>query len=134
MTTFTLNNEILENVSNYKYLGIIIHKNGKFSKAISERMSKANRATHMIKQIIGYSNNISSKLAMSLFDKQISPILLYGSPIWGIPDNNRHIQLNILLIDTQVKKQVQKLINERIHRQVHLDEVRVCRDCSNKVA
>ncbi len=53
MPTFTLNNEILENVSNYKYLVIIIHKNGKFNKAISERMTKGNCATHMIKQIIG---------------------------------------------------------------------------------
>ncbi len=48
MLTFTLNNEILENVSNYKYLGIIIHKNGKFNKAISERMSKSCQLLHQL--------------------------------------------------------------------------------------
>ena len=128
MPNFTFNNEILENVSSYKYLGIIIHKNGKFSKAIADRISKANRATHMLKQIIGYPSNASSKLAMSLFDKQIAPILLYGSSIWGIPDNNRYVQLKIPKIDIQVKKQVQKCMNEHLNRHVQIDEVRAYRD------
>ena len=29
--------------------------------------------------------NVSAKIVMSLFDKQIVPILLYNSAVWGIP-------------------------------------------------
>ncbi len=94
--TFTFENEILENVTEFKYLGVIIHKNGKFSQAINmikDRISKANRAIHMLKCILGHTNTVSIKLALSLFDKQVEPILLYGSSLWGIPDNNRHVQI-----------------------------------------
>ncbi len=60
---------ILDNVHTYKYIGIILHKNGKFSYAICDRISKTKRALHVLKQILGYSSNVFVKLAMSLFDK-----------------------------------------------------------------
>ena len=104
MPNFMFDDKILENVQTYKYLGIMIHKNGKFTNAIQDRMSKTNRAIHMIKQVLGYSSNVSVKLAISLFDKLISPILLYGSSIWSIPDCNRHIHIKVNQIEPQVKK------------------------------
>ena len=103
----------------------MMHKNGKFTNAIQDRISKTNRAIHMIKQVLGYSSNVSVKLAISLFDKLISPILLYGSSIWSIPDCNRHIHIKVNQIEPQVKKQVQALLFDRLNkRHVIIDEVR----------
>ena len=79
-----------------KYLGLTIHKNGKFLHTIKERISKANRAICMLRHvlIIGHSGHISVKMAMSLFDKKKSPILLYSCDlIWAIPDSNRHLYI-----------------------------------------
>ena len=86
----------------------------------------------MLKQVLGYPSNISVKLAMSLFDKQISPILLYDSPIWGLADNNRHIYLHVSSIDKRVKNQVQTLLNNTLGREVIIDESRAFRD-KNKI-
>ena len=128
MPNFMFDGKILENVQTYKYLGIMMHKNGKFTNAIQDRIFKTNRAIHMIKQVLGYSSNVSVKLAMSLFDKLISPILLYGSSIWSIPDCNRHIHIKVNQIEPQVKKQVQALLFDRLNKHVIIDEVRAYRD------
>ena len=127
MPSFQLNGITLENVISYKYLGIIMHKNGKFDKAIKDRMVKANRAIHMVKQILGYSNAISVKIAMSLFDKQIIPILLYGSPLWGIPDNH-YIHVKLSKIDSQVKKQIRQIIEKRLNKKIAIDDIRAFRE------
>ena len=60
--------KILENVQTYKYLGVVLHKNGKFSAAILDRISQTKRALHVVKQILGYSSNAPVKLAMSVAD------------------------------------------------------------------
>ena len=54
MPNFTFKGEFLENVSSYKYLGIIIHKNGRTTHAINDRITKSNRAIYMLKQILGF--------------------------------------------------------------------------------
>ena len=72
---FHVNNEILENVCTFKYLGIIMNQNGKFKSAIEDRISKANRAVYMIKQAISCQGNISCNLAMTLFDRQTNTSL-----------------------------------------------------------
>ena len=127
MPSFQLNGITLENVTSYKYLGIIMHKNGKFDKAIKDRMVKANRAIHMVKQMLGYSNAISVKIAMSLFDKQIIPILLYGSPLWGIPDIH-YIHVKLSKIDPQVKKQIRQIIEKRLNKKIDIDDIRAFRE------
>ena len=69
----------LEVVSKYKYLGVILCANGKIQKAINDRICKANRALFLLKQMLSSGRgNISPKLSLSMFDKQIMPILLYG--------------------------------------------------------
>ena len=81
---FYYNNLELDFVKSFKYLGIIMSHNGKFTKTIEDRVSKAERAICMLRQVLASDGNVSIKLALSLFDKQISPILLYGCSIWGI--------------------------------------------------
>ncbi len=49
----------------------------------------------MIRRAISSVNNVSVDLAMSMFDKRISPVLLYGCPIWGVPTYKFSIKLCI---------------------------------------
>ena len=127
--TFTHNGKVLDNVNTYRYLGIILHKNGKFAKTITiTARTKANRVTRMLKQILGYSINAPVKLAMSLFDKQLATILLYGSAIC-----NNGVSLTIIniiyiksnVIDSKVKKTNSI---RRLNRTVIIDETRPHRD------
>ena len=102
-TTFYFSNNTLENVKAYKYLGLIISSNGSRTRMVNDRVLKAKRAAFAIKQAISTTQNISTKLSMSLFDKQIEPILLYGSPIWGIPSSTRSLKLKGDTLDTNTR-------------------------------
>ena len=58
---------------------------------------KANRAAYVLRQSLstnGSSNIIDVKLALSLFDKLVSPVLLYGCCVWGVsdPTNPNYLQ------------------------------------------
>ena len=87
-------NTIIEKVDQYKYLGVIIHKSGKLKYAIEDRIAKANRAIGMVRSALSSSKNVSVNLALSIFDKQIFPILSYGSLFWYRNDNFTKLYLN----------------------------------------
>ena len=40
------------------------------------------------------NKTVSTKLALTLFDNQILPILLYGSPTWSLPTSHNFICLS----------------------------------------
>jgi len=91
---FLYKDSVLESVKQFKYLGIIIQSNGHFKKAIQDRCMKSRRALYALKRALSTSSNVSVKLAMSLYDKQISPILLYGCPVWGSPPCTNYIYID----------------------------------------
>ncbi len=65
------------------------------SKMIQDRIDKANRAIFMIRRAISSVHNVSIDLALSMFDKRISPVLLFGCPIWGVPTHRFGVKLCI---------------------------------------
>ena len=69
----------IENVNTYEYLGFQLRSNGSFSRLITDRMNKATRVSHMVLQALRVDQNVSPRLSLGLFDKQIVPILLYGA-------------------------------------------------------
>ena len=71
------------------YLGFNIAYNGNIKSVISDRVAKARKVGNMILHAIRTNKNISVSLAMSLFEKQVSPVLLYGCPIWSTPHHGR---------------------------------------------
>ncbi len=71
----TFNGGEFEFVNTYKYLGMLISKNGNIQKMV-EDSEKTKRATFALKQALGTLVNTFPKLAMSLYEKQIEPILL----------------------------------------------------------
>ena len=82
---FYLNNEIVELVESYIYLGTTIKFNGSFSDAIDKQINQAHRALFAIKSK-KEKFNLPIDLVLDLFDKMILPILLYGCEIWGFED------------------------------------------------
>ena len=101
---FYFSGETLECVKTYKYLGLVISNNGKTTNMVNDRILKAKRASFALKQAISTTQNISTKLSLSLFDKQIEPILLYGSPIWGAPTCTCTLKIRGNILDSNTTK------------------------------
>ena len=81
-TQFIMEGEALENVKEYKYLGIMINKkNCTFTPAIKALKIKATRALYAIKAKVNI-NRLPIKMALKLFDSLVKPILLYASETW----------------------------------------------------
>ena len=80
--SFTINEKVLENVKEFKYLGITVHKKScSFTPTLKYQKTKATRALYALRAKINI-NNLPIKVAFKLFDSIIKPILLYGSEVW----------------------------------------------------
>ena len=98
--TFTFGDLPLQASKSMNYLGFVISYNRKYRSINHDRIMKATRVFNMVLQAIRRNMNVSVRLAMSLFDKQITPILLYGCPVWSLPDSqypNMNLIIYILL-------------------------------------
>ena len=83
----------LQAAKSINYLGFVISGNGKYRNLINDRVMKAKRVSNMVLQALRTNENVSVRFALSLFDKQITPILRYGCPIWSLPDSQNLIYL-----------------------------------------
>ena len=79
---FTFNNDNIDCVQQYKYLGITFCASGTFSHAQKELYNKALKAYHKLRRDF-LSVNPNIKNSLHVFDHTILPILLYSSDIWG---------------------------------------------------
>jgi hypothetical protein len=79
---YFIGDDVVENVNEYKYLGIIFSKSGSFLKTKKYIAEQANKALYsLIRKIKVLS--LPSDLQIELFEKTVKPVLLYGSEIWG---------------------------------------------------
>ena len=85
LPNITYNNEKVEVVFEYKYLGTLFNYNNKFQKAIKHQYLSANRAMFsLLKKCRALDLPID--IQIDLFNKCIVPILLYGCEVWGYRD------------------------------------------------
>ena len=82
-SSFHIDNEIIEIVQNYTYLGTLISSTGNFSMALDNLKEKALHALFSLRKHTNISK-LSPVLANKIFDMMISPILTYNSEIWGV--------------------------------------------------
>ena len=59
-------------------------------------MDKASKMTDMVLRAIRTTGNVSVNLSLNIFEKQISPVVLYGSAIWATPKS-----FNLSYLDNQ---------------------------------
>ena len=89
---FRYKNVALENVKIIKYLGFSISaKNCSFLPTVDDLTLRANRALFALNNRYKISK-LPNQLAIKLFHSLITPILLYGSEVWGpFMDYNYHM-------------------------------------------
>ena len=75
--------EQIECVNVYKYLGLLISCSLKWNKATEQLAQQANKALLKIYQLEKRCGGIPYTVYFNLFDKLVSPILCYGSEVWG---------------------------------------------------
>ena len=102
---FYYNNNKLDIVDNFSYLGICFNYNAKFSKTKKLLCDQARKAMYSILKK-SRSLFLDIDLQLQLFDAMIAPILLYGSEVWGCEDSSiiAKFQLQYLKLIMSVKK------------------------------
>ena len=79
---FYYNTPNIENVKEFKYLGIVLSRTGSYCKAKKHLCEQAQKAMYgVIRKIRQF--NLPIECQLDLFDKVVTPILLYGCEIWG---------------------------------------------------
>jgi hypothetical protein len=121
---FYINDQPLENVNTFTYLGIDVTATGNMNAAISSRTLKANRAAAMCRQALSTTGNVDVPLALTIFEKQIFPILSYGSPIWGIPNITNTLYLDSIADDVTATQYARDLVRTICNASVKIDFVK----------
>jgi hypothetical protein len=80
--TFLFNDEKLEVVHSYTYLGVTLNYNGKFKVSQKDLYDKASRAMF---GLIAKCRRLKLPIdiQLKLFDNVVKPIMLYGCEVWG---------------------------------------------------
>ena len=72
----------LENVHSYRYLGLQFSASGSFTLARANLYNKGLKAYFkLVKDILSFQPSVNT--SMHIFDHTVKPVLLYGSEIWG---------------------------------------------------
>lgn len=98
---FYINNEELERVDNFCYLGVTFHFNGSFKECMSANVLKAKKALFGLRKQLS-DTDIDINCQLKLFDTAIVPILLYGCEVWGFE--------NCEIIETFHRSYLRKLL------------------------
>ena len=79
---FIYKGKTLKVVEHFKYLGVTLSANGKFTQNKQNLFKRAHKAMFALLAKCR-KFNLPIDLQFELFDKSVLPILLYGSEIWG---------------------------------------------------
>lgn len=80
---FFINNENIEIVDNFTYLGVKFSYTGNLLNAVKSLSDQALKAYHNLMFIFDRVK-LDIKTKLQLFNSMVVPILLYGSEIWGV--------------------------------------------------
>lgn len=75
-------NVVIEQVDSYVYLGVLLHRNGKFNHTQKKLADQGSKALYNLLSVIR-NNFLPAEQKCDLFDSMVVPVLLYGSEIWG---------------------------------------------------
>ena len=102
---FFFNNEEIEIVTEYKYLGVFVARSGSFLRAKKHIADQANLALFSLLRKIRILN-LPIHMQIDLFDKMVKPILLFGCELWGFGNIQiiERVQLKFLKHILNLKK------------------------------
>ena len=76
--------KIIEVVPTFKYVGCLLSSSGSYSHCITDLIVSARRALFALKRYINSYSEILPNTQLQLFSSKVSPILNYGSEVWGL--------------------------------------------------
>ena len=79
---FNIGNLVIDSTTHYEYLGVVFNFNGKFTKAIDERITPARKAMFALNEK-AVNLLLPPDIHIDLFEKMVAPIFLYGCEVWG---------------------------------------------------
>ena len=81
---FYYNDTELSIVNTFSYLGIVFSTGGSFSECHKTLADQALKAIFKLNRYLYNFTNITPRHKLELFDKLVTPILNYGSEVWGV--------------------------------------------------
>ena len=79
---FKMGNKNIDTDTDYCYLGVVFNFNGKFNKALEERITLSRKALFSLNAKAGRLH-LPPDIHIDLFHKMVLPILIYGCEVWG---------------------------------------------------
>ena len=76
--------DMIEVVSIFKYLGVMLSSSGSFKHCINDLLSSARRALFSLKRYFHRNPETFPHIQLELFTKMVVSILNYGSEVWGL--------------------------------------------------
>ena len=120
-----VNNEPVEDVSEFTYLGAMVDKEGGGDKDIKNRLQKARGAFHRLNRIWS-TRNIGRNTKIHLFKTLVRPVLLYGSETWKLTKKDQTLldtfQTKCLRRILRIRWQ-QRISNERLMEMTRLNNI-----------
>ena len=86
--SFYYDEQQLEIVNKFRYLGLVFTVGGSFSEAQNTLAGQAQKAIFQLNKYLYKFTFLSPRHKLDLFDKLILPILNYGSEVWGFSQAN----------------------------------------------
>ena len=80
---FKYEDEVLETLTEFKYLGILFSKNNSFIKTKQHIADQGKKAVYSLLKKVRYMQ-LPVDMQVELFNKLVKPILLYVCEIWGV--------------------------------------------------
>ena len=84
-----LDQEVLEQVDSYKYLGVIIRSNCSLKEEINQRIGKATKVYGQLGYSFISKRELTTKTKMSIFNSIYCPTLIYGSESWSLDNRDK---------------------------------------------
>ena len=121
-----INDEVIEQVENYTYLGVVISANCSLKAEINQRISKANKVYSQLGQSFIGKRELTTKTKTAIFNSVYCPTLMYGSETWNLDANDKsRLQATEMkfLRRSIGKTKRDKIRNTRIREQVNTESL-----------
>ena len=78
------NNQLLDDVRQFKYLGFLVTANGNIKAGLDDLYARAAKIYYALKSCLGYAFSKDISVCVRLYDALVKPVLLYCSDFWGL--------------------------------------------------
>ena len=108
---FHFGTTLISVVDSYKYLGIVLHKNGTFTETENHLHNQSRKATFALKNIL-FGTELNPEIILKLYDALITPITTYAAETWFPYSFNSKYENTNALFDKYFSK---NFLCEKIH-------------------